>query len=215
MAQSEKLPTDSELAMDQEVDVESPVGAPQTSDEDSLRFMTEFTRHQHSVHVYVRALVPNKSDADDVMQEVSLTLWSKWHTFKPGTDFRRWACGVAYFEVLRYRRKAAKGRLWFSESLIDVLSSDYQKNSSELSARLDALSSCVGKLSDRDRQLINARYRGGVSVSELAETYRKPQSTIYKMLLRIREALRRCTDHALEAELHPSRPLHPSSSLGR
>lgn len=177
-------------------------------DDKSSQFISCFARNQHAVHAYVRALVPNRTDADDIMQEVSLALWNKWHTFDPETNFVRWACAVAFIEILRYRRKMAKDRMWLNESLLEILTTDFCKNAERYTARLDALTSCLEKLHFEDRRLIDIRYREGGSVESLANESGRPQSTVYKMLLRIRESLRRCIDRTMAAQLHPNeRPL--------
>lgn len=177
-------------------------------DEKSLRFISLFAKNQYAVHAYIRALVPNRVDAEDVMQDVSLTLWNKWGTFDsdtdPDTDFVRWACAVSFIEVLRYRRKSAKDKLWFNESLMELLAEDFRRNADTYSARLDALSTCLEKLGSEDRRLIEYRYRQGGSVRCLADSWGRPLSTIYKSLLRIRESLRRCIDHTIAAQNHPS-----------
>lgn len=177
-------------------------------DDESLRFISEFARNQNAVHAYIRALVFNRSDAEDLMQNVSLTLWKKWNTFDPTTDFLRWACGVAFIEILRYRRKSAKDRVWFSEPLMELLAVDYQQHADTYSNRLDALATCIEKLNGDDRRLIEIRYRQGGSVSSLADELGKPLSTIYKMLLRIRQSLRRCIDSTMAAQSHVSYRKH-------
>jgi RNA polymerase sigma-70 factor (ECF subfamily) len=174
--------------------------------DDSYRFISEFAKNQHTVHAYIRALVFNRSDAEDIMQEVSITLWNKWHTFEPGTDFLRWACSVAFIEILRYRRKSAKDRLWFNEPLLELLAADFRENADMHATQLEALSSCIEKLNWEDRRLIEIRYREGGSVRGLADEYGKPQSTVYKMLLRIRQTLRRCVDSTIAAQSHASPP---------
>lgn len=172
--------------------------------DDSRDFLSEYGRHQHTIHVYVRTLVPNKSDADDVMQEVSVTLWRKWPTFDKDSDFRRWAFGVAHIEVLRHRRKAAKDRLWFSETLIEALANDFSSASERHEARLDALPACLEKLGEEDRKMVATRYRSGGSVRDIAAQNGIPASTIYKRLIRIRASLRDCVSRALKATSHPT-----------
>jgi RNA polymerase sigma-70 factor (ECF subfamily) len=176
--------------------------------EDSYRFISEFAKNQHTVHAYIRALVFNRSDSEDIMQDVSITLWNKWNTFEPGTDFLKWACSVAFIEILRYRRKSAKDRLWFNEPLLELLAADFRENADTHATQLEALSSCIEKLNCEDRRLIEIRYREGGSVRGLADEYGKPQSTVYKMLLRIRQALRRCVDSTIAAQSHAAPPPH-------
>jgi len=171
---------------------------------DSNRFISQFAEHQHAIYAYTRALVQNRSDAEDIMQNVSIALWKKWHTFDPNTSFLRWAFAVAFIEILRYRRKLAKDRLWFSEPLLELLSADFQQNAEVHSSRLDALSLCLEKLDHEDRRLIEIRYRQSGSVQSVADEFDKPLSTVYKMLLRVRQTLRDCINRSVAAQSHPS-----------
>src|SRR5262249_26097091 len=152
------------------------------------------------------ALVPNRSDVDDIMQDVSLTLWNKWHSFQLGTDFLRWACAVAFIEILRYRRKSAKSQIWFSEPLMELIAADFREHADVQVLRLAALSTCVETLSHDDRWYIERRYRHEGSVQTLADECGKPISTVYKVLLRIRESLRRCVDRTIASQAHASLP---------
>jgi RNA polymerase sigma-70 factor, ECF subfamily len=167
------------------------------------RFVQLLAEHQRGVQAYVWTLVGNRDDADDIMQEASVSLWRKWHEFDPTRDFFRWACGVAFIEVLRHRRKHAGRRLWFSDDLLETLAAEMVEESQWHASRSAALEGCLEKLSDRDRQIIEARYRHGATVLQVAENLRRPVSTIYKMMARIRERLHACIEGAVARESHP------------
>ena len=91
---------------------------------DAGSFVQLFSVHQRSVQAYISTLVPSSADADDIMQETSLALWQKFSEFDPERDFFRWACGVAFVAVLRYRRRTTKDKLWFNEELLQLISTD-------------------------------------------------------------------------------------------
>ena len=55
------------------------------------------TQHQRRIFAYIYTLVPNRTDAEDILQETSLIICEKFHDFKPGTDFVAWACQIAYW----------------------------------------------------------------------------------------------------------------------
>ena len=66
-------------------------------------FMRLFTHHQRHVYGYIRGLVPSLVEAEEVLQQTNLLLWEKFDQFQPGTNFRAWACKVAYLTVLKHR----------------------------------------------------------------------------------------------------------------
>jgi RNA polymerase sigma-70 factor (ECF subfamily) len=111
-------------------------------------------------------LVPGAADADDIMQETSLALWQKFQEFDPQRDFFRWACGVAYVAVLRFRRSHSKDKLWFNEELLELISNDLLDRKDTRELRRQALSECMKKLEPGERRFIDARYSAGSSVGE-------------------------------------------------
>ena len=54
------------------------------------------TQHQRRIFSYIYTLVPDRYDAEDLLQETSLVICEKFDEFKPGTDFVAWACQIAY-----------------------------------------------------------------------------------------------------------------------
>src|SRR4051794_41944074 len=61
------------------------------------RLMALMTRHQRQIFSYIYVLVPNRPDAEDLLQETSLVICEKFNEFREGTDFVAWACQIAYW----------------------------------------------------------------------------------------------------------------------
>jgi RNA polymerase sigma-70 factor (ECF subfamily) len=49
-------------------------------------FIRLLSLHTSSIYTYIRVLIPNRTDAEDVFQETSRTLWEKFDEYQPGTD---------------------------------------------------------------------------------------------------------------------------------
>jgi len=62
------------------------------------------TNVQQQLTRYVRTLVPNRTDAEEVLQETNLFVWRHADEFELGTNFAAWACRIAYYQVLTFRR---------------------------------------------------------------------------------------------------------------
>lgn len=171
---------------------------------DAGNSVDEFVRlislHQRRVHAYIAALLPVRSDADDVMQETSLALWRKWKEFDPSREFFRWACGVAHIEVLRHRRNHMNKRLFFNEELMAEIAEEVLRQPELIEMRGEALATCLQKLGRSDRRLIDHRYGQGVTAIQTATDLGRPTSTVYKALARIRRALRACITRRLAEE---------------
>jgi RNA polymerase sigma-70 factor, ECF subfamily len=163
-------------------------------------FLRLFTAHEPAVHAFVRSLVPTREDAREVMQEVALVLWKKFASYESGEDFRKWAFGVARFEVLAYARDKARDRHVFGEETVELLAHDAARTSDHLEAQREALESCLAKLPVEQRHLVNAAYAPGARIDQLAARTGRTAMAFYKTLHRIRLALVDCTRRALLKE---------------
>ncbi|MEN1678290.1 MAG: sigma-70 family RNA polymerase sigma factor [Planctomycetota bacterium] len=155
-------------------------------------FVVLVGKHYASLHTYIATLAYNDSDVDDLLQDTCVNLWRKREQYDPSRDFYKWACGFAYIEVLRCRRKTAKSRLWFDEPTMRVLADELEKSSVTESVRGEALRSCLAKLPMGERELVEARYTHDRSVPEIGDALGRPASTIYKRLIRVRKSLAEC-----------------------
>ena len=164
---------------------------------DAGAFVQLFSVHQRSVHAYISTLVPGAADVDDIMQETSLALWQKFPEFDPERDFFRWACGVAFVAVLRFRRCTAKDKLWFNEELLQLISTDLLERKDTQELRRQALRECMKKLDSRQRQFIDARYSAGSSVERVAQEIGRPANAVYRILARIRDKLFECINRSV------------------
>jgi len=165
------------------------------------RFLALLMSNQRRVHAFILSLVPNRNDADDLLQESIIVMWRKFESFQPGTDFLAWAMAIARFEVMRHRQKHARSKLVFGEDLLDSLAAMTLAKSEQFEARHDALERCLGKLSDRDRELITLRYQEGLAIKEVASRVGRPAGGMYKAMARVHTALSLCVRKVIrEAE---------------
>ena len=58
-------------------------------------FLRLYSEHQRELFKFSFTLVPNHSDADDILQDTSVILWRKFAEFTPDSNFFRWASQVA------------------------------------------------------------------------------------------------------------------------
>src|SRR6185295_12608834 len=73
-------------------------------------FRAQALPHLPAIARLARALVPEQSDADDLVQETFLRAYRYWHTYRDGTDCLRWLSAICR-NVARdhYRRQADEG----------------------------------------------------------------------------------------------------------
>ena len=66
-------------------------------------------RHLPAVRMHLRAMVPNESDHEDVLQEVLLKVWRHLADFRLECNLRTWMIKIAMNEVRQwYRRRTSR-----------------------------------------------------------------------------------------------------------
>jgi RNA polymerase sigma-70 factor (ECF subfamily) len=152
---------------------------------------------QQQLTRYVRALVPNRADCDEILQETNLFVWRHVDEYQPGTNFAAWVCKIAYYQVLSHRKRQARSRLCFSDALLEQLAAAADRCASSRGDEVDAFESCVAKLSEQDRKLIDLRYEPGATVHSVAQQVGRSTKAVYNALGRIRGWLLDCVQRAV------------------
>lgn len=170
------------------------------SGEATERFSVLFRSHGRAIYGHIRALVPHMPDADEVFQETSVTLWQKFDQYQPDTDFRAWACRIAYFKVLKLRNHHARSPRLFSTEFLDLLSEEMIVMSDALDKRTEALLRCREKLSERDRNLLDRFHRTGATAKDVARHAGRNVQHIYRAIRRIHDILFDCVEQAISKD---------------
>lgn len=166
------------------------------------QFLRAFTSHEPAIRAFVRRLVPARADADDVLQETAIVLWEKFGEFRPGGDFRAWACGIARFKVLAWLRDRGRKRLVLAEDVVETLADEAAEHDSRLDRQRAALEACFEKLPADDRALLARAYQPDVKIQEVAATSGRTVGGFYQWLHRLRRLLLDCVERELARESH-------------
>lgn len=164
-------------------------------------FLLLFTRHEPELRAFVRACVPTRDDVDEVMQGVSLVAWRKFSLLREPEQFASWACLIARYEILKYRRSKARDRLVLDEDIVERLGEEGIPEIPLRHRQLAALDGCVAKLPAKRRDLVIAAYAPQASMRRLAGEMGRTEGSIYQLLARIRQELLQCVEHALAREV--------------
>ncbi|MEN6450003.1 MAG: sigma-70 family RNA polymerase sigma factor [Thermoguttaceae bacterium] len=169
-------------------------------------FVRLFSLWTNSVYSYIHVLVPVHADAEDIFQETSRTLWQKFGEYQAGPDagFRTWALRIAQIEVLRYRQRQGRRHRLFSDDLLAALDETALAAVDQVNPRLESLGDCYQRLSEQERQLIDARYQVGATVEAIAERSGRSVHSIYRALRRIHQTLFECVEQSRRRGEQPS-----------
>lgn len=156
------------------------------------QFAALWAGSQSTVSAFIRTLVPDYQQADEVMQRVAVTLVRKYEQYDANRSFAAWAIGVAKFEVLYFRRERATDRHLFGDDIVEQIASRYEMLAEEVDPLRDALKHCLDKLEGRSQQVVELRYKRGLSSAAIAVEMELSSGAVRMLLCRVRDALRRC-----------------------
>ncbi len=163
-------------------------------------FLQLYARHQSRVQAYIRSLVPDATNADDVFQASSLVLWRSFSTFDRDKAFLPWALGIARHQVLMFWRTRRRDRHIFSEALIATLADEAVDRAARSSDRQRALDACVEALPPRQQDLVRLFYGEKQSADAIAIRWERTVHAVYKALKMMRKSLLECVERRLAAE---------------
>jgi RNA polymerase sigma-70 factor (ECF subfamily) len=180
---------------------QNPTNDDQRDVDHSESVMRLYSQHQRWLFGYLTSLLGSPNDAEDVMQEVCVVMWQQHEKFKIGTSFVSWLSVIAYHQVQKFWREKKKRRGVLNLEMIDQLSAQMAQDFDLLEARRRALTDCVGRLHESDRELVSHCYGSRKrSAKTVAEQLGRPTNTVYKALKRIRKSLFECITRQVSAE---------------
>jgi len=166
-------------------------------DDHTLHVQQLFVRHQQAILGVVLSIEPNLADAQDIVQEVFLTVSRKARTWTAGTAFLPWACTVARYETLHFQRTRARRPARLDDDVIELLHAPEAMDGSEWQDRIDALRRCLGRLAPRAKELIWRRYHGSQMPEQIAAGIGWTVNAVRVALTRARAVLRECMERQL------------------
>lgn len=161
------------------------------------RFTRLLIEHEPELLRCVLVAVPNRADAQDILQECSVALWRRFADFDADRPFAAWALGFVRIEVRRFLRKSQR-QAQLSERAVELLMQDEQQYSRELTERERYLQNCLNALSADQRELLDGYYRSEHSVNFLSSLTGRTTDAVYKMLQRIRRSLQQCVEGRMQ-----------------
>jgi RNA polymerase sigma-70 factor (ECF subfamily) len=164
------------------------------------RFLSLFLRSEREIFRYVAALVPNVTDAEDIVQQTAVTLWEKFDAYDSAKPFTPWACRFALNKARQWIERRQRWQALLDHGLAEELALRRQELQPELERRLRHLEDCLGRLPSAQRCLVEAYYYERVGVESVAERSRRTVAATYKMLQRIRQALQCCVEARSDPE---------------
>lgn len=150
---------------------------------------------------FIYSLVQHHADAEDVYQKVAILLWEKFDTFEIGTNFAAWATTVAQYTSRDFIRSRRRNAITFSDEVIDSIAAAYTSRQTwGIADTSEALETCLQKLPEKDRRLVEGCYSQNKSFASIAKEENRTLGAIYQAICRIRKNLYACVKRTLAQE---------------
>lgn len=160
---------------------------------------------QQALLNYIKSVVQNHHEAEDVLQKTNLILWQKRDRFEVGSSFKAWAFTIARLESFnQIRRRSRDQRVFSNPELLDSPATGPGSADDCKADTLKALRACLRRLPDRDRELLLTRYGSDRTLGEYARNLNRSPGTLKARLFKIRENLRKGIEEHLR---HSEGPL--------
>jgi RNA polymerase sigma-70 factor (ECF subfamily) len=164
------------------------------------QFAALWTAAQPTIAAFIRTLLPDYQQADEVLQRVAVTLVRKFDQYDQARPFGAWAVGVAKYEVLYFRRERATDKHLFGDEIVEQIASRYELLAEEVDPVREALRLCLDQLKGRSKRVIELRYRRGMKSNAIAQEMTLSAGAVRMLLCRVRETLRRCIERRLAGQ---------------
>ena len=161
------------------------------------QFAALWTAAHSTIAAFIRSLIPDYQQADEVLQRVAVTLVRKFGQYDQTRSFAAWAVGVAKYEVLYYRRERATDRHLFGDDIVEQIASRYEALAEDADPLREALWQCLDQLKGRSKRVIELHYRRGMKSQAIAEEMTLSAGSVRMLLCRVRETLRQCIERSV------------------
>jgi RNA polymerase sigma-70 factor (ECF subfamily) len=167
---------------------------------DREQFLTLYLEAERDIRCFLRMLVRNQTDFDDVCQAVALNLWKSFETYDQTRSFGRWSRGVAINVVYQQRRSSMRDPILFppevASDILDAYELSLQSEPSD-AERMEALRKCVDAMPPRSQKFLDLRYSESLSLADIAGLVNSTVGAAQRALSRIRACLARCVEQRL------------------
>ncbi len=154
----------------------------------------QWTGAQRAVAAFVRTLVTDFHQSEEVLQRVAVTMVRKYEQYDSSRPFVAWAIGIAKLESLMFLREQGRDRLVFDDALVDRIAESHEQAEEEPTPTFQFVTECVEELDGRARQAIQFRYGCDLKTAEIAEKMEISDGAARMLLSRARTLLRKCLE---------------------
>jgi RNA polymerase sigma-70 factor (ECF subfamily) len=156
---------------------------------------------EYRVRTTVAYRCPDRYLVDDLVQEVFIFAYERLSEYQEGTNFAAWINAVARNTALaalkKQSKRAAAHKRYVERVLVDQAIEAFDEEEDD--SRIAALTSCLGEMDERAREMVKMRFNAEMSLEEICEELGRSVSWGKSYFFRLRNMLRDCVRRRLAA----------------
>lgn len=151
-----------------------------------------YERHGRPLLAYLRALSPDRGQAEELAQDTLLAVWHGAHTFQGRSSLRTWLLGVARRQAHNTLRRGGRVSPSVGEAaLLPLADSDPLPEDVAIArATRDEIDAALAQLSPLHREVLVLTFFHDLAYQEVAQVLDVPLGTVKSRLNHAKRALR-------------------------
>lgn len=138
-----------------------------------------YDRHSRLLYGLILRIVRDRSEAEEILQEVFVLVWNRVATYNPGLGPpAAWLVGIARNRAIDRLRANSARRRAIESARIDVESNESPETDASLGEQQRAIRQALETIPREQRDLIEEAYFLGFTHSELADRHKLPLGTV-------------------------------------
>lgn len=125
-------------------------------------------KYQKTVYWHARRMTGNHFDADEITQQVLLTIYSKLETFKFESEFSTWVYRITVNKTINYLRKEKIKKFLSLDSVIKKDNRDIVKNFED-KEKLNRLNEVLTEIPEKQREVFILRHFDELTYEEISK----------------------------------------------
>lgn len=154
---------------------------------DVAAFQMLIDRYQNVLNQMANRLLVTPADAQDVLQDVFLEVWTKIHSFSARSSLKTWLCQIVIYKCRNRNRSWRRWRSFIER--FKCRDSSANKPSNEVDIRWSRMEAAMKQLSNNDRELLVMYYLQEIPLKELSIVLDCRENALEVRLHRARERL--------------------------
>ncbi|MFU0824262.1 RNA polymerase sigma factor [Clostridium sp.] len=159
---------------------------------DVRSFESLVEKYEMTILKFIYSMIRDKQIAEDITQEVFITVYNKLNTFDSRYKFSNWILRIAKNRCIDYIRKVKKVSESNIEDFVGLKSKEITPEEAvEFKETKQVITEYINTLSDIDKQIIILRYSQKTTFSDISKILDINESSVKRRYYKIKEQFKR------------------------